>query len=211
MSWIKRVKKNIVPVSQENISVRKALDEWFYTGHINDVRKPIEICELCDHPNIRYQFEIKNRYNGNTLFIGSECILKFDISVIDEDGNELSNDQAQKKLSKDRRKVIEKSKLHSVINSLLILAKRNDFFKENMDSFIEYYKERGAFTPKQLITLINGIDRYNIKVNKNHFKMIIRRTREKEQLINMKKNEIKKILPCLSPYQEKFYLRESKK
>ena len=51
-----------------------------------DVEIADEICHLCDHSNIRYQFEIVNKQNGNLLLIGSECIKKFNIEVVNDEG-----------------------------------------------------------------------------------------------------------------------------
>jgi hypothetical protein len=49
-------------------------------------------------------------------------------------------------VASDKRKLIADAKTHSVINSLVVLAARDKEF--DINSFIAYYRERGAFTPK---------------------------------------------------------------
>jgi hypothetical protein len=151
MSWIERVRRNIFPVSQEKKVLTKALNEWVYYGEMFDLENIDESCELCDHPNIRYQFVIVNTLNGNILLIGSECINRFNIGVIDKNGKILNDNEARRKVSQDKYKLIANAKTKSVINSLIMLSKQDqDFGEEKLKSFIDYFKERKAFTPEQL-------------------------------------------------------------
>lgn len=202
MEWIERVKINLLPVSEEKRDVKRALKEWKYLGDAYDLDFAEEVCQLCDHPGIRYQFEIVNTLNGNSLLIGSECINRFDIGVMDNDGATLQGEKAKKKVSRDRNKLISDAKLRSVINTLVELSNKDDRF--DINNFIDYYKEREAFTPKQLSLLIDRLDKYQIEYNKNYFKLTIRRKREKEQLLEMDSFKILKLWPSLSSSQKKF-------
>ncbi len=142
----------IFPVSNEKHDVRRTLNEWEYQGNMYDIEIADEDCEICDHQNIRYQFEIVNIYNDNILLIGSECINRFKIGVINESGERLPFDDAKRKVNKDRNKLITEAKEKSVINSLIKLSVVDEDFK--IEEFIKYYKERKAFTPNQLSLLI---------------------------------------------------------
>jgi hypothetical protein len=68
MSWAARAAANILPLSAEPKNLAVALAR---VGIYRDVRRgegddrPSR--ELCGHPDLRYQFEIKNRLNGNRL------------------------------------------------------------------------------------------------------------------------------------------------
>ncbi|KGA84644.1 hypothetical protein KQ41_02370 [Lysinibacillus fusiformis] len=201
MGWLYRVEKNIFPLSQEKINIRKALNEWKYEGEMYDLEVAEETCEICDHPNIRYQFEIVNKFNGNTLLIGSECITKFEIPVLDSNGVRLSSNEAKKKVNRDRRKLVTEAKEKHVIHSLIRLKAIEEEFE--IDSFIDYYKKRRAFTPNQLSTLIWRLDKAKVEYNKSNFKVIITKDREKEQLLKMEEWKLKKIWLCLSPSQRK--------
>ncbi|NUJ16628.1 hypothetical protein FKN04_08445 [Bacillus glycinifermentans] len=204
MNWVERVKKNIFPLSNEKYNIRKALDEWVYEGSMYDVEVADETCELCDQPNIRYQFEIVNKLNNNSLLIGSECIMRFKISVIDRSGKKLSFDDAKKKVIKDKSRLVTEAKEKNVLNTLVALAAKDHEF--NIENFIEYFKERKAFTPNQLTLLIWRLERANIDFKKAHFKLTIRRNREKEQLLSLENWKLKRIWDCLSSNQKQFVL-----
>ncbi|TXL61101.1 hypothetical protein FHP05_13530 [Cerasibacillus terrae] len=202
MSWMERIKKNVFPVSDEKYNIRKALDEWVYVGNMFDVEVPDETCELCDQQNIRYQFEIVNNQNSNSLLIGSECINRFNISVIDDSGSTLSTEDARKKVSKDRSRLVTKAKEKSVLNTLVTLATKDQEF--NIESFIEYFKERRAFTPNQLALLIWRLEKERIDFKRSHFKITIRRNREKYQLLKLEEWKLRRIWDCLSNSQKQF-------
>lgn len=119
MDWLTRIKNNIFPLSYERKDIRKALKEWEYYGEMYDTEDTSEDCQLCDHPNIRYQFEITNIINGNILLIGSECILRFGIGVVDDEGKILNSEDAKRKVRSDRKRLVEEAKAKSVINSLI--------------------------------------------------------------------------------------------
>lgn len=49
--------------------------QFDHTGEVIDLVKPVGKC-VCGHP-IRYEYIIKNRYNGKIAKVGSECINNF--------------------------------------------------------------------------------------------------------------------------------------
>jgi hypothetical protein len=59
MSWASRAAANLLPLSYERRDLAVALKEWRYTGNYHDLEVASENCELCNHPDIRYQFEIE--------------------------------------------------------------------------------------------------------------------------------------------------------
>ena len=204
MNWMERVKRNVFPVSNEKYNIRKALDEWEYEGSMYDVEIADEICELCGQPNIRYQFEIINVLNNNSLLIGSECITRFKISVIDQSGKKMSFEEAKKKVMKDKSRLVTEAKEKRVLNTLVALAAKDNEF--NIENFIQYYKERKAFTPNQLALLISRLERQRIDFKKSHFKLTIKRNREKEQLLIIEDWKLRRIWDCLSNSQKQFVL-----
>jgi len=66
--------------------------------------------------------------------------------------------------------------------------------------------QRGAFTPKQLGVLLWRLDKHGIPYKKSYLKMVIRRDREKAQLLSMADWKIRKLWPCMSESQRKFYV-----
>lgn len=94
MNWIDNVKQNIFPLSIEKYSLDIALEEWYF-DHMEDNIEADSTCQLCDHFQIRYKFLITNHVTKKQLYVGSECILRFEdenYSLKDENGNFVDND-----------------------------------------------------------------------------------------------------------------------
>lgn len=136
--------------------------------------------------------------------IGSECITRFKISVIDQSGKKLSLEEAKKKVMKDRNRLVTEAKEKSVLNTLVALAAKDHEF--DIENFIDYFKERKAFTPSQLNVLIWRLERARIDFKKSHFKLTIKRNREKEQLLKLEDWKLNRIWDCLSNSQKQFII-----
>ncbi len=209
MSWVSHASKNLLPLSEESQRFELALKEWEYRGNTYDLEVPSETCQLCDHPDIRFQFEIVNKSNDNSLLVGSECIKRFDgIAVLDADGNALSTDEAKQKVDRDRRKLVTDAQVKSLLNSLVELSRKDEDF--DIESFIADYQERGAFTPRQLALLFWRLKKYEVPFKKVYFKIYIRKAKDKEALLALKDFQLRDIWPALSPTQQQF-VRDSKK
>lgn len=202
MSWEARAAANILPLSREQRTLGVALREWRYSGSFHDLEEPSEDCELCNHPDIRYQFEIRNLYTEHALLVGSECINRFGIVGTDEQGRALDAADTRRKLGRDRRQLIEDARRRSVVNSLVGLSYADHEFA--IHSFIDYLQTHGAFTPRQLSTLLWRLEKHRIPHKSADFKLTIRRNRERAQLREMKDWELKRLWPCLSRTQRAF-------
>ena len=191
MSWATRSATNLLPLSLEKRSLNRALREWTYTGDMYDLEEPIELCELCDHPDIRYQFKIVNALNANELLVGSECINRFGILALGDEGETLNRSESRRKVSRDRRYLVNEARKKKLINTLVELSRHEENF--DITSFIGYVQDREAFTPNQLGLLFWRLDHFQIKYNPTDFKIIISRGREKNQLLLMEEWKAKEI------------------
>ena len=176
---------------------------WRYHGNVIDLGKPSETCQLCGQQDLRYHFEIVHRTNGNELWVGSECIKRFEIDVV-QNGSVLSQKAAHRKVDRDRRAIEKQARTRSVINSLLQLAAVDPDFK--IDDFIRYYSDRGAFTPKQMSFLQWRFSEKGINHNQSHFKVSLRRDREQDQIKRMEDWKRQKLAPYLSASQRRRWL-----
>jgi hypothetical protein len=202
MTWAQRAARNLLPLSRERFDLAAALKEWRYEGDFHDLETPSADCELCDHPDIRYQFEIRNGFTDSRLLIGSECINRFGIRATDDSGEELDADGTRKKVSRDRRSLVEAARKRREITSLVALVGADPEFK--ILSFIDYLQDRGAFTPKQLSFLLWRFEAKGIAFDIRDFKVTIRRNREKDQLLEMSEWQLQKLLPAMSVTQKQF-------
>lgn len=205
MDWAKRVAGNILPLSLEQQRLAVALKEWYYTGDSTDLESPEEDCELCDHPHIRYQFLIQNRETDERLWIGSECINRFRISAVDALGNVLGAEATRRIVARDRNKLITDAKKKRVVNALVQLTGQEEDF--DISDFLDYFHDRGAFTPNQLSVLMWRLDKYRIPHQKSDFKLILTRNREKNQLRQMPDWKVEKLLPCMTAAQREICQR----
>ena len=76
----KNLASHILPHS-ESQDVIQAILEWGYTGKVMDNQTKQGYCMACGHRPIRHSFYIKNKKNGNTLIVGSECVLLWDVDA----------------------------------------------------------------------------------------------------------------------------------
>lgn len=202
MSWVQKSVANLRPLSIEQGRLAVTLQEWLYTGDMYDLGAPDETCELCEHPDIRYQFKIINRHNGNEMLVGSECINKFGISATDELGNLLNHEESRRRVNRDRRFLVNEARKRRLINTLVALSAVEEQF--DINSFISYVVDRDAFTPNQLALLFWRLDQHQIEYAPVDFKLVIRRDREKAQLRQMEDWKIRKLWRAMSSSQRRW-------
>jgi len=209
MNRFEQIRKTLLSVSKEKRNYERALAEWEYRGDFYDNEAGSAICQLCGQRDIRYEFEITNEKSGKTLLVGSECITKFGlIRIYDDFGNQITGRRAKARVASDKRTLISDAKTRSVINSLVTLAGKDKEF--DINSFIGYYRERGAFTPKQLSLLLWRLEKFGIPYQKRHLKLSMRRDREKRQLLTLSDWQLAKLEACLSPTQRLWLQRNER-
>jgi hypothetical protein len=196
-----RVKETLFNYSNEQEDVNKARLEWRYFGQVEDNRETCESaeeyhnCELCDHPNIRWSFLIRNIENDNELKVGSECILKF--IEVDVNGDIIHNPIEKKQiLKKHVRQKIATKKQQAVIHNLLELKNKCEDFPA--DSFIDRLDTKNGFTLKQIKYLLLLFNRHKINYNLQNYKLNFRKIREREQLDDLadwQYQQLKSIIP----------------
>ncbi len=144
-----------------------------------------------------------------TLLIGSECIHRFGIAAVDEHGRRLGATETRKRVEKDRRKLIEEARKRRVVRVLVALA-HADEGEFDIASFITYLQDRGAFTPSQLSLLCWRLAVRRIAHEPRDFRMIIRRGREQQQLLDFADWKLRQLLPYMSETQLEFLRRNGK-
>lgn len=208
-----RVKKTLFRYSNEEKDINQARREWRYFGDVEDnrvSRKEQEAadrgaypsCELCNHPEIRFSFIIRNIENDHELKVGSECITKF----IEVDANgEVIRDPIKKReiLKKGVRKLIRDNKTKEVIKNILAIQRKDQTF--DAKSFLDRLDTRNGFTIKQIKLLFFLFKKYNISYWVSNYKVNLRRKREQQQLMELKEWQFNKLKPIIPKrFQEKY-------
>lgn len=194
----RRAKETLFAQSHEKDDLAKALGEWGYFGVSKTVGTMTTDCELCGQPDISIWFEIKNESNQKTLWIGSDCIKRFEIRVW-ENGRVLALKDGFRKVDHDIRTALETARMGEAdVALILLIGKETEFTIADFDA---YYRARGAFTPAQMLFIARKMDEHSVDCKLSSFDVACRKDREKEQLAAMSNEDIMKIAGALSPAQ----------
>lgn len=128
--------------------------------------------------------------------VGSQCILKFDVSVF-EDGERLSSRDSAKKLSR----LMQKMRLESCLGSLERLTSSED--NEILANALAYYSKNKFLTPKFAFVVFWRLQVNQIDHSPSFFKINLQRSKFKEQLRDMEASRVRLIWPALSSSQRK--------
>lgn len=192
-SYPQRVRDNILPLSV-GATLPEAFEEWSFTMETIDHGLPSEICQLCEHEELRYHFKIKNALTNNVLWVGSQCILKFNISVF-EQGCRLSTSDAKKKLER----LMQQMRLQSCINSLEQLAKTEN--NDILSNALTFYKKNKYLTPKFAFVVLWRLQENKIDHSPSFFKINLQKDKYKQNLREMPLRNVHVIWPALSSTQ----------
>lgn len=187
MRWDERASANLLPLSRA-ITLAAALQEWAYTGYCEDYGRPFEACQLCDQPELRYHFEIRNRLTQHVLLVGSECITRFGIEGDDE-------------ARRDRTAMIRGARRREALDVLERLARLTGGRFE----FRPYFEEHEALTPRQMVTAIGICHRRGVPVRALP-PVRLRRGRDREALAALSPQERELLWPFLSAAQRKTWV-----
>ncbi len=194
-SYPQRVADNILPLSISG-ELSEAFKEWSFTEITEDHEDIIENCKLCNQEQLRYHFEIKNKYTHKTLMVGSSCILKFNVAVYEK--NILLNEKdSKKKLDQ----FLKKMRLESCIKALekLAIRKNNKILK----SALIYYSKNKYLTPKFAFVVFWRLQKNNIDYSPSFFKISLKKNQFKEDLEEMKTSRVHYFWKALSSSQKK--------
>lgn len=197
--YSQRVRESILPLSVGD-TLPKAFEEWSVTEQVVDHDTPHETCELCGQESLRYHFEIRNTLTKNTLWIGSQCILKFGLSVF-ENGRVLSPEQARKKI----QRIMMQMQQDACIRALETLAieEKNDI----LSNALQYFKTHKYLSPKQAFVVFWRLNKHQIEHNPSFFKIDLKHDRFKEQLRDMESSRVRILWPALTSAQRVIAMR----
>lgn len=191
--YTQRVRDSILPLSVAD-TLPSAFTEWSFTEDTVDHETPVETCELCGQQDLRYHFEIANQYTAATLWVGSHCILQFDVAVL-EHGRRLSPEQAKRHLAK----LTQQMQLNSCIRALEQLAA-----KENnpiLTGALDYYRRNKKLTPKYAAVVFWKLQAFRIDHHPSFFQVELRRDQHISDLRAMPTRRVHRFWGALSSAQ----------
>lgn len=194
-TYPQRIANNILPLSLAG-KLPEAFKEWYFTENVEDHEIAEEDCELCEQEQLRYHFEIKNRHTDHRLWVGSSCILKFQVQVFDN-GALLDAKGSAKKLE-DLKKMM---RLESCIKALKKLAESEN--KEILSSALNFYLQNKYLTPKFAFVVFWRLNSNKIDHSPSFFKVSLNKDKYKTDLAQMPLDRVHMIWPALSISQRK--------
>jgi len=198
-NYPQRVRENILPLSIGK-TLPEAFEEWSFTEKTIDHEQAIETCQLCEQESIRYHFEIRNSLTKHVLLVGSQCILKFGISIF-ENGRRLSETDSKKKLDR----LTQKMRLDACIRSLEKLASTEA--NPILSNALQYYRKNEYLSPKYAFVVLWRLKTNNIDHSPSFFKINLRRDKYKNDLRTMPISHVHVIWPALSSSQREMAIR----
>lgn len=192
-TYPQRVRDNIIPLSIGS-TLPEAFEEWSFTENTEDHEQPIETCQLCEQEALRYHFEIRNSLTKRTLWVGSQCILKFGLSVF-ESGRRLSESDAKKKLER----LMQQMRLESCVRALEKLAAAEQ--NEILSNALVYYRTNKYLSPKFAFVVLWRLQSNKIDHSPSFFKINLKRGKYQRDLAAMKQSHVHTIWPALSSSQ----------
>lgn len=178
---------------------RIALAEWKFTGGVVDHEEPVEQCELCEHEELRYHYEIENIYNEQSLWVGSSCILRFqEINVFDDCGNLLTDEYERKKLLE---KALREKLIDLMLQPLRELWRKDRQYSNFIERNVRYFKSKNAFLPKNIAILFAKLNSFGIQYKPGMFPVYLRTQESREQLHGIESDLFPLIVEALSPAQ----------
>lgn len=170
--WLENSKRNIFSRSHNTNDFTAACLEWKVTDCVIDNYEGLNIdedppevsCDLCEHEQIRWQFEIINENNNNTMMVGSSCIERFNIRYI-KNGRLLSSEERKSTLARQIQDIIATKKFEQGLNALRLLYKANERDREKITDFGTYFKWKKKLKPWMAVFYISmdGRMRFNVQ------------------------------------------------
>jgi hypothetical protein len=198
-TYPQRVRDNILPLSVGS-TLPEAFEEWSFTERTEDHEQPIETCQLCEQEALRYHFEIRNSLTNKILWVGSQCILKFGLSVF-ESGRRLSESDAKKKLER----LMQQMRLESCMRALekLAIAEKNEI----LSNALLYYRKNKYLSPKFAFVVLWRLRSNKIDHSPSFFKINLKRDKYQNDLRSMSLSHVHTIWPALSSSQRDMAIR----
>lgn len=197
--YSQRVRDSILPLSVGD-TLPKAFEEWSVTDNVVDHEIPQETCELCGQESLRYHFEIRNSLTKNTIWVGSQCILKFGLSVF-ENGRALSSEGAKKKINR----IIDQMRQDACIRALERVAEAEK--NEILTNALNYFKKNKYLSPKQAFVVLWRLNKHEIEHSPSFFKIDLKHDKFKAQLRQMELSRVRVLWPALSSSQREIAIR----
>jgi hypothetical protein len=202
MSWIERATANLLRFSTDREpgedSFAEVMREWEMTSGYNDLEEPTGTCELCEHQEIRHQYEVQNRFTKIALWVGSKCIEKF-VPLYENDVEVTNPEEKARLLTRITTKLIDEARRQRAERLIDDLSKIDDRFAGS--SWVRDWKK--GYSVKQLQMMAFAATHAGLKFNAADFQINTRRGRVVDQAKDLQRWQYQQLRPAFPPARQK--------
>ncbi|MCK6517846.1 hypothetical protein L6R46_22645 [Myxococcota bacterium] len=203
--WHQRIAPQLLPRSEEQSSVELALDEWVYGRECRDHYEAVEVCQLCLQQGLRWHFQIGNGATSQTLWIGSECIKRFDLGVWDQATSQVVHGAAASRLlAADLRRLEEAARIKRLTDLIAQAAalEPDDDDQRYWRQIGEQLVEKRPLTPCRLDYLLLALDYLHLpRPEAKDLKVEAKREHHQRDLVDLPQPAWERVEPYLSAAQ----------
>jgi hypothetical protein len=197
-SSLRKIENSILKVSQEDKEIEKARREWRFTGSFKDHQKPCTSCELCGNTGLRYHFRIVNQYTGEALWVGSQCILQFDLSQSQRSYRAKSDSDKRRQIQAEIQ-TAQITRLLYPIQQLYEQVGKSD--RRKIHWAVGKFQRRSGFSPKDLAWLLQAMQMLNIPYPADGYTLTLRSRQDRQEYTQLSISARRLIDPYLNHEQ----------
>jgi hypothetical protein len=186
--------KQVMALYAPDLPLEAALRAWRFTGVVRDFGDSVERCQLCAHTGLRFHYQIAS--GDQQLWVGSECILKFDIAV-HVDGKALLGAAREAHLEA-RRKA---ARLERCLQLLEAAAAKTD--NEILAHAVSFYRRNQALSPKLAFVVVWQLPKLGTDLVASDFAVTTKTQKFRNDLREMPSSRVRMIWPALTAAQRK--------
>jgi hypothetical protein len=167
-----KIQQHILRRSQEDQQVDRAIREWRFTGSFKDHQAPNALCELCGNTGLRYHFQIVNQITGEALWVGSQCILNFDLSKTRIRRAKKNHIQSELEAARFTRLIPPIQKLYEQVGKA---------DRRKIHWAVGKFERRGGFSPKELAWLFQAMMLLQISFPAEEYPLTLRSKQDRQE------------------------------
>ncbi len=159
---------------------------WRYSGRFRDLGKPTSTCGLCANTGLRYQFFVVRQDTGEGMWVGSECILNFDLS---KEAVQARIRSAARQAAWQAGDGVDEDHLMAMIGQLqTIYLQANAGEQRYLRWLVGKFQRRNGFSPKEIGWLFGASLACGVRLDANLFPMIVRTKQDRQELGSLSVN-----------------------
>jgi len=173
--------------------------QWTHTGQFRDHGKPTAVCDLCGNTRLRYHFLVANRLTGEAIWVGSQCVLNFDLP---EAAVIARQRHIRKQTEREAQEEITQTHMIAMLAQLqgiYLLASSTE--QRRIRWMVGKFQRRGGFSPADLGWLFTAMLASGFQLDAHLFPMILRTKKDWQELRGLSASALAWLTPALTDVQ----------